>query len=144
MLKHFKMYILITEVLGQKRIHLAYLIQGKKIATVSMFSENVQCKIKEPVKVLLITNEEMQLLKGMFTSMFIGRKLKVIPLVTKIKSLPRWISWHASHRWLSAWTNLTTLTTCKLEYSASSYLGITWLVLKSLLVLNQLHPSIRV
>ena len=44
-----------------------------------MFSNNVQYWIREPLKVLLITNEEKQLLKGMFMhkelSVFIGRKV---------------------------------------------------------------------
>ena len=38
--------------MGEKRIGLAYLIQGKEIAVVSMFSDNVQHWLKEPMKVL--------------------------------------------------------------------------------------------
>ena len=32
-----------------------------------MFSDNVQCQIRKPLKVLLITNEERQLLEGVLT-----------------------------------------------------------------------------
>ena len=60
------MYITITEVVGKKRIDLAYLNRGKAIAIVSMFSDNVQDRTRKPVKVLLITNEERQLPKGTF------------------------------------------------------------------------------
>ena len=57
------MYITITDVVGEKRrIDLAYLIQNldssKEVANVSMFSDNIQYQIKEPLKVMLITNEE--------------------------------------------------------------------------------------
>ena len=61
------MYITITEVVVEKRIDLAYqMIWGKEVAVVSMFSDNVQDRIRKPVKVLLITNEERQLPKGTF------------------------------------------------------------------------------
>ena len=44
-----------------------------------MFSDNVQYEVKDPMKVNLIMNEEMQLLNGTFMSeelgTFIGRKL---------------------------------------------------------------------
>ena len=74
------MYITINNKVGKKRIDLAYLIWGKEVATVSMFSDNIQYQIKEPVKVLLDTNEEKELLKGVYTNRgrnaSIGRKLK--------------------------------------------------------------------
>ena len=44
-----------------------------------MFSNNIQYQIRESLKVLLITNEEKQLLEGVFTdrelNVSIGRKL---------------------------------------------------------------------
>ena len=43
-LEHFKMYIIITEIVREKRIDLAYSIWGKEVAVVSMFSDNVQDK----------------------------------------------------------------------------------------------------
>ena len=52
-LEHFlqKMYIMITDILGEKRIDLAYPIQNldssKEVAIVSMFSNNVQYQIRE-------------------------------------------------------------------------------------------------
>ena len=46
--------------MGEKRRK----IWGKEVAIVSVFSDNIQYKIKEPLKVLLITNKEKQLLKG--------------------------------------------------------------------------------
>ena len=56
------MYITTTDIVGEKRIDLAYLIQNsdssKEVGVVSMFSNNVQYQVKEPLKVLLIMNEE--------------------------------------------------------------------------------------
>ena len=52
-----------------------------------MFSDNVQYQIREPVKVLLIMNEERQLPKGTFRgrelNVSIERKVIIIPLVAK-------------------------------------------------------------
>ena len=78
LLKHFKMYITITDIVGEKRISLAYLIQGKEVAVVSMFIDSVQYWIKEPLKVMLM-NEEKRLLDGMCTdrelNASVGRKV---------------------------------------------------------------------
>ena len=41
MSKHFKMYITINDIIGEKRIDLSYPIKGKGIAVVSMFSNDV-------------------------------------------------------------------------------------------------------
>ena len=60
------MYVTIDNIVGEKRIDLAYPIWGKEIAVVSMFSDNVQYQIRKPLKVLLITNEEKMLSEGMF------------------------------------------------------------------------------
>ena len=64
--------------MAKKRINLAYLVQNldssRVVAIVSMFSDNVQYRIKEPLNVLQITNEEKQLTKGTFR----GRGLKVL------------------------------------------------------------------
>ena len=49
------MYITVNDVIGEKRIDLAYPIQGKEVAVVIMLSENVQYLLKEPVKLLLET-----------------------------------------------------------------------------------------
>ena len=76
------MYITITNIVGERRIDLAYpvwnLDSSEEVTLVSMFSDNVQYLIKEPLKVMLITNEEKWLLEGvvmdreLYTS--IGRK----------------------------------------------------------------------
>ena len=91
-LEHFiqKIYITTTEVVGEKRIDLAYLIwnveSSKAVAIVSMFSDNIQYQIGEPLKVLLIMNEKEQLLEGVFMNrelnVFLGRKLITTPLDT--------------------------------------------------------------
>ena len=60
------MYIVIKDVIGEKRISLAYPIQGKEVTVVSMLSDNVQYWLKEPMKILLITGEEMMLKKGVY------------------------------------------------------------------------------
>ena len=64
------MYITITDFVGEKKIDLAYPIrnlnQGKEVAILSMFSDNIQYQIKKSLKVLLLTNEDKQLLEGVF------------------------------------------------------------------------------
>ena len=42
------MYITITDIMGKKRIDLTYLIQGKEVVIVSMFSDNIRHEITEP------------------------------------------------------------------------------------------------
>ena len=62
------MYITINDVIGEKRIDLSYPIRsGKKIAVVSMFSNNVPYLLKEPVQLVLKTAEDVELKKGVFT-----------------------------------------------------------------------------
>ena len=61
MSKHFKMYITINNIIGGNRTDLAYLIRGTKVAVVSMFSDNGQYWLKEPMKVLLKMGEEKKL-----------------------------------------------------------------------------------
>ena len=46
------MYITITEIVREKQIDLACPIRDKKVAVVSMFSDNIQHQIKEVVKKL--------------------------------------------------------------------------------------------
>ena len=41
------MYITITNIIGEKRIDLAYLIRCKKVAVIRMFHNNVQYQIRE-------------------------------------------------------------------------------------------------
>ena len=71
-LEHFlqKMYITITDVVGEKRTDLAYPIRNldlsKEVTIINMFSDNVQYQIREPLKVLLITNDGKQLPEGVF------------------------------------------------------------------------------
>ena len=78
MSKHFKMYITVTDNVGEKRIDLAYPIRGKEVVIISMFSDNIQYQIRESLNILLIMNEEM-LLKGKF----MGRELSMfVPLDT--------------------------------------------------------------
>ena len=143
MSEHFTMYITITDVVGEKRIKP---IQGKEVAIVSMLSDNVWYLISEPVKVLLITNEERQLQKGTFMgrelSLSIGGKLITTPLVVKCNIAKTDELVGITEQFL-AWMNSTTLTKWKTEDSEMSYLGIMWLVMKNLHALNQPYPSIR-
>ena len=80
------MYITITEIVGEKTIGPAYLIKSTEVTVIRMFSDNIQYKIEERLKVLLITNEEKLLLKGKFPgselSQFVGRKVITTPLDT--------------------------------------------------------------
>ena len=67
MSKHFKMYVTITDVMGEKRIDLTYLIRGKEVAIISMFSDNIQYQIQEPLNILLTMNEEKLLSSATWT-----------------------------------------------------------------------------
>ena len=64
------MYIMITDIVGEKRINLVYSIRNlgssKEVDVINMFSDNVQYQIRKLLKLLLITNEERQLLEGVF------------------------------------------------------------------------------
>ena len=39
--KHFKMYFTMTDITGEKKIDLDYLIRGKGVAVVSVLSNNI-------------------------------------------------------------------------------------------------------
>ena len=81
---------MITDTVGEKRISPAYPIQNldssKEAAVVSMFSDNVQYQLTNPLKVLLITNEEKQLQERVFMdrelNASVGRKVITTPLDT--------------------------------------------------------------
>ena len=77
-LKHFEMYIMITDIMGEKRTDLIYSIRGKEVTVISMISDSIQYQIKEPLKVMLM-NKERWLLEGIFMdrelNMSIGRKV---------------------------------------------------------------------
>ena len=75
------MYITINDVIGSKRIDLSYPIHSnKKIAVVSMLSDNVQYWLQGPIEVLLITGKKIVLNKGVYTdkelNALIGTELK--------------------------------------------------------------------
>ena len=74
------MYITVNDIIGKKRIVLAYPIQGKEVAVISMLSNNVQYWLKEPIKILLKMGEEMVLSKGVYMdkelNAMIGLELK--------------------------------------------------------------------
>ena len=75
------MYITINDVIGEKTIDLSYPIHSsKKIAVVSMFSNNVQYLLKEPVKLVLKTGEDVELKNGVYTdkelNAIIGSEMK--------------------------------------------------------------------
>ena len=60
------MYITVNDVIGEKRINLAYPIQGKEVTVVIMLNDNVQYLLKEPLKVLLKTGKNVELSKGVY------------------------------------------------------------------------------
>ena len=83
------MFITITDIVFKKRIDLAYQIQGKEVNVLGMFSDNIQYEIKEPLNLLLITNEEKFVPKGRpmgsELSVFVGRRVITIQLDTNEK-----------------------------------------------------------
>ena len=63
--KHFKMYITINDVKGEKTIDLSYPIHSKKeIVVVSMHSNNSQILLHRSIEVLLKTGKKIVLDKG--------------------------------------------------------------------------------
>ena len=61
------MYIIINDIIGEKRIDLSYPIKGKEIAVVSMLSENVQYWLQGSIEVLLKTGKKIVLNKAVYT-----------------------------------------------------------------------------
>ena len=61
------MYITITDVIGEKRIDLAYPIWNKEVAVVIMLSDNVQYWLKEHIKIRLKRGKDVVLPKGAYT-----------------------------------------------------------------------------
>ena len=47
MLKHFKMYIAITDTMGEKKIDLDDPVWNKEVTVVNVFSDNVQHQVKK-------------------------------------------------------------------------------------------------
>ena len=95
--KHFKIYITINDIVGEKRIDLSYPVKGKEapegsrwpldpaqqsadIAVVSMLSDNVQYWLQGSIKVLLKTGKKIVLNKGIYMdkelNSLIGMELK--------------------------------------------------------------------
>ena len=75
------MYITINDIIGEKRIDLSYPIcSNKKIAVVSMLSNNVQYWLQGSIEVLLKTGKKIVLNKGVSTdrelNSLIGTELK--------------------------------------------------------------------
>ena len=83
--KHFKMYITINDVIGEKTIDLSYPINptaglGKEIAVVSMHISNSQILLHRSIEVLLKTGKKIVLNKGVYMdkelNSLIGTELK--------------------------------------------------------------------
>ena len=69
--KHFKIYITINDVIGEKTIDLSYPIhptarRGKEIAVVSMHSSNSQILLHRSMEVLSVTGKKIVLNKGVY------------------------------------------------------------------------------
>ena len=83
--KHFKIYIRINDIKGEKTIDLSYLIhstpgRGKEIAVVSMHISNSQILLRRSIEVLSVTGKKIVLNKGVYTdkelNSLIGTELK--------------------------------------------------------------------
>ena len=75
------MYIMINDIIGNKRIELSYPISsGRKIAVVSMLSDNVQYWLQESIEVLLKMGKKIVPNKGVYMdkelNALIGLELK--------------------------------------------------------------------
>ena len=79
--KHFKIYITINDIKGEKTIDLSYPIRSKKeIAVVSMHISKSQILLHRSIEVLSITGKKIVLNKGVYTdkdlNSLIGMELK--------------------------------------------------------------------
>ena len=101
--KHFKMYITINDVIGEKMIDLSYSIYPKKeITVVSMLGNNSQILLQKSMEVLLYMDKKIAVNKGVYMDKeldsLIGAELKSqildsrdnILRTNKLKKLPRW------------------------------------------------------
>ena len=74
------MYITVNDVIGEKRIDLAYPIWNKEDTVVIKLSDNVQYWLKGSMKILLKTGSVIELAKGVYTdkelNAMIGLELK--------------------------------------------------------------------
>ena len=76
------MYITINDIIGEKMIDLSYPIQNfdssKEAAVISMFSDNIQHEMTEPLNLKLIDGSKKQILNGSYTKReidaIVGRK----------------------------------------------------------------------
>ena len=57
------MYIIINDIIGEKRINLSYPIHRKEIAVISVFSDNIQHEVVKPCTIIAnILGEEKLIL----------------------------------------------------------------------------------
>ena len=61
------MYITITNIVGKKRIDLAYLIWGKEVAVISMFSNNIRYEFMKPRTLELEELSNKRMTAGTYT-----------------------------------------------------------------------------
>ena len=70
--KHFKMYITINDIKGEKTIDLSYPIRNfgssKEITVISMLSENTQYEMTKPLKLKLVDGSEKEVLSKTYMS----------------------------------------------------------------------------
>ena len=83
--KHFKMYITINDIIGEKTIDLSYPIHPRKeIAVVRMHSNNSWILLQKSIEVLLYTCKKIMLNKGVYMDKeldsLIGMKLRSLML----------------------------------------------------------------
>ena len=74
------MYIIINDIIGEKKIDLSYPIKGKEIAVVSMLSDNVQYWLQGSIEVLSVMGKKIVLNEGVYMGKeldsLIGVKMK--------------------------------------------------------------------
>ena len=67
MSKNFKkMYVTITDIIGEKMIDLVYPIQGKEVAIVSVFSDNIRYKFMESRTLELRGSRSKRIMAGTY------------------------------------------------------------------------------
>ena len=149
-LEHFlqKMYIMITDIVEEKRIDLAHPIQNldssKEVAIISMFSNYIHYLIREPLKVLLIMNEERQLQEGVLMDRELNASIRRKLITTPLDANDNIIKTEKLTCIMEMVLRLEELdNTDNLEDRRLSNVLLRYHVTGSVQPLNQLHPSIR-
>ena len=142
--KHFKMYITINDVKGEKTIDLSYPIHSKKeITVVSMHISNYQILLHRSMEFLLKTGKKIVLNKGVYMdkelNSLIGTELKSIMLDSR-NDIQRTNKLVNGTKITISLNELDNSDNLEDGYPTTPYLCILWQVLNILRISNPNPP----